>query len=293
MNEQDDLEALLKRTREHRLHALEQELDRRMSRLWRAPERQLPHRLLKPALALAGIAVLSLGAWLYDLSQSGGASPIVLRDARYERPQLVLREPGNPVRLTQQIAGVPEQALPEHLRLVEPGVHIRFEAERYTAVVEDQAGNRFLAEESGRIVKRVLQGDEFKEEVVLEGLDHPNGLAFDRDGSLLVLEGGKGRILRVQALEGEITARSQVSVLAEGFGSSVVLREDMSVRMMREEPLRLNMELKPEERVRPVYLTVNERGEIFVGGQWGGEAVVYKIGRKSFKWWKFYCLYQC
>lgn len=288
MSERDDLEKLLQATHERHAQALERELDRRMSRLWRAPERKPIGPLLKPAFALATLALIFLGAWLYDLSQSGGAGPIVL-DERYERPQLVLKQPGDPVALTDQLAG--REAPP--LRLIEPGPKTGiFRVEIYTAVAADQAGNQFLAEKSGRIVKRSFKDGAIQEEVVLEGLDHPNGLAFDRDGSLLVLESGKGRILRVEPVEGEIRAGSPVSVLAEGFGKSVALREDLSERMVREEHL-LALELAPGERVRPVYLAVSERGEIFVGEQLDGEAVVYKIGRKSFKWWKFYCLYRC
>ncbi len=282
MSEREDLEELLRAAYEHRAQALECKLDRRLSRLWRAPER----RLLKPALALASVALLFLGAWLYDLSQSGGAGPIVL-DERYERPQLVLKQPGDPVALTDQLAG--REAPP--LRLIEPGLNagiFRFEEGMYTAVAGDQAGNQFLAEGSGRIVKRSFKDEAIHEEVVLEGLDHPNGLAFDRDGSLLVLEGGKGRILRVEPVEGEIKAGSPVSVLAEGFSRSVA--QD-SERMKQREHVAL--ELAPGERVKSVYLAVSERGEIFVGEQLDGEAVVYKIGRKSFKWWKFYCLYRC
>ncbi len=300
MIERDDVEELLRVAQKRHAQALEQELDRRVSRLWRAPERR--KLLMRPALALASIAVLFLGAWLYDLSQSGGTSSIIqLRDARYERPQLVLRGPGDPVRLTQQIAGVPEQAPTEHLRLVEPGLPtgiFQFEETRkYTAIVEDQAGNWFLAEESGRIVKRVIHGEALqREEVILEGLDRPNGLAFDRDGSLLVLEGGRGRIVRVEPIGGEITSGSPVSVLGEGFGKlSAPAEEEIEslkdVAARREE--RLALELAPKERMEPVYLAVSASGDIFVGGQLDGEAVVYKIGRKSFKWWKFYCLYRC
>lgn len=284
MSEREDLEELLRAAYEHRAQALECELDRRLSRLWRAPER----RLLKPALALASVALLFLGAWLYDLSQSGGAGPIVL-DERYERPQLVLKQPGDPVALTDQLAGRAAQAPP--LQLIEPKLDtgiFRFEEGMYTAVADDGAGNQFLAEESGRIVKRSFTDRAIQAEVVLEGLDHPNGLAFDRDGSLLVLESGKGRILRVEPVEGEIKAGSPVSVLAEGFSRSVA--QD-SERMKQGEHLAL--ELAPEERGKSVYLAVSERGEIFVGEQLDGEAVVYKIGRKSFKWWKFYCLYRC
>jgi hypothetical protein len=147
-----------------------------------------------------------------------------------------------------------------------------------------------VIEQSSRIVKQTPQGET---SVVIEGLDNASSLAFDSDGNLFVLESGKGRILRLEPVEGEIKAGSPVSVLAEGFGSPAVPIEDRAVRMMREEPSHLGLELKPEERAEPVYLTVNERGEIFVGGQLDGEAVVYKIGRRSWKWWKFYCFYQC
>ncbi len=291
MNNRDDLEEILKTMYERRAQALMQQLDGRLSRVLKAPEHRPARQLLKPALALVSLAMLWLGAWFYDLSQSGSVGPVVL-DARFEHPQIVLQQPGDPVALTRQIAGL--QSAEPSLRLVEPGLNtsvFRFYQE-IEASLSDSWGNRFVLEESGRIAKRTLEDEEIKEEIVLEGLDHPNGLAFDRDGSLLVLESGKGRILRVEPVEGEIRVGSPVSVLAEGFGKSVALREDLSERMMRREHRAL--ELGPEESVKPVYLTVSEQGEVFVGGQTEtGEAVVYKIERKSFKWWKFYCFYQC
>lgn len=290
MSKRDDLEALLKETHERRAQALEQELDRRVSRLWRVPERRFGRRLLKPALALASIALLFLGAWLYDLSRSGEPSTMIVLDTRYERPQIVLREPGDPVRLTQQIAGVPEQE--PALRLVEPGPSKEMLRQLDIAIpagIPDGKGNRFLIVDS-KIVKITSEDESI---VIAENLDKPSSLAFDAAGNLLVLESGKGRILRVEAIAGEIRANSPVSVFAEGFASSA--REPEDIAAMREERSeRLALELKPEERVEPVYLTVSKTGEIFIGGQASsGEAVVYKIGRKSFKWWKFYCLYRC
>nr|BAL54686.1 hypothetical protein HGMM_F17E10C16 [uncultured Acetothermia bacterium]BAL58328.1 hypothetical protein HGMM_OP1C023 [Candidatus Acetothermum autotrophicum] len=288
MSERDDLEELLKETHERWAQALEQELDRRVSRLWRASER--PRRILKPAFALASIALLFLGAWLYDLSRSGEPSTMIVLDTRYERPQIVLREPGDPVRLTQQIAGVPEQE--PALRLVEPGPSkemLRQLDIDIPAGIPDGKGNRFLIVDS-KIVKITSEDESI---VIAENLDKPSSLAFDAAGNLLVLESGKGRILRVEAIAGEIRANSPVSVFVEGFASSA--REPEDIAAMREERSeRLVFELKPEERVEPVYLTVSKTGEVFVGGQASsGEAVVYKIGRKSFKWWKFYCLYRC
>lgn len=290
-DKRDDLEEMLRATYERRAQALEPQLDRKMSRLWRAPEHRPARRLLKPALALASLAVIFLSAWLYDLSQSSYAGPIVL-DERYERPQLVLKQPGDPVILTQQIAGGQSTEPPE--RFVEPGPHtgvFRLEQD-IEPVLVDHWGRRFLIGASGQIVKWTVENDEIKEEAVLEGLDHPISLAFDRDGNLLVLESGKGRILRMERIEGEIKAESPVLVVAEGFGRSVKTLRDRgeSLKMLREEaPSQRDMERSAE----PVYLAVSERGEIFVGGRLDGEAVVYKIGRKSFKWWKFYCLYQC
>lgn len=290
MSERDDLEELLTETRERHARALEQELDRRMSRLWRAPEHRLERQLLKPALALASVALLFLGAWLYDLSQPGGEGLIVL-DARYERPKVVLREPGDPVRLTQQIAGVPEQE--PTLRLVEPGpltgVFRAPEEMLVPAGLSDSAGNWFFIMDS-KIVKVTPEGGS---SVIAENLDKPGSLAFDSEGGLLVLESGKGRILRVEPKDDEIQAGSPVSVFAEGFASAA--REPKDIAAMHEsKPERLTLELAPEERVGPVYLAVSKSGEIFVGGRAeNGEAVVYKIARKKFKWWKFYCLYRC
>lgn len=291
MSERDELEELLKRTQEHRLHALEQELDQRLSRLWRAPERQLGRRALKPALALASVALFFLGAWLYDLSQPWEASSFMIFDARYERPQLALRKPGDPVRLTQQAAGVPEQEPEPTMRFIEPGLHTGVFSEKIavSASLADEKGNRFFIADS-KIVK-VTPEDESS--VIAENLSAPSSLAFDAEGNLLVVESGRGRVLRVEAVEGEVKAGSPVSVFAEGFARSTRELEDTkAMRESRSE--RLAWELKPEERVWPVYLTVNESGEIFIGGQASsGEAVVYKIERKRFKWWKFYCLYQC
>lgn len=291
MSEYSDLEELLKMAHERRLHALERELDRRMSRLWRAPERQFGRRVLKPALALASLLLIFLGAWLYDLSRSWEASPIMLLDARYERPQVVLREPGDPVRLTQQLAGVPEQE--PTLRFEESGPFtgvFRAPAGIVAAAgLADGKGNRFFIMDS-RIIKIAPGGESF---VIAENLDDPRSLAFDSEGNLLVLESGRGRILRVEPKEGKIKAGSPVSVFAEGFASSSKELKDIA-KMREERSEHLALELEPKERVEPVYLAVNKAGEIFVGGQAAdGEAVVYKIGRKPFKWWKFYCLYRC
>lgn len=280
MSERDNLEELLRETRERHARALEQELDRRMSRLWRAPERQLGRQLLKPALVVASVALLFVGAWFYDLSQSGGEGPIVL-DARYERPKVALREPGDPVRLTQQIAGVPEQE--PTLRLVEPGpltgVFRAPEEMLVPAGLSDSAGNWFFIMDS-KIVKVTPKGGS---SVIAENLDKPGSLAFDSEGGLLVLESGKGRILRIEPKDGEIQLGSPISVFAEGFASAA--RHD-------EEKFKEGLQL--EEHVGPVYLAVSKSGEIFVGGRAeNGETVVYKIERKKFKWWKFYCLYRC
>ncbi len=113
---------------------------------------------------------------------------------------------------------------------------------------------------------------------------------------VLVLEGGRGRIVRVESVGSEIKSGSPVSVLAEGFGKlSVSAQEKIEslrdVAAQREE--RVALELTPKEHMELVYLAVSASGDIFVGGQLNGEAVVYKIRRKSFKWWKFYCRYRC
>lgn len=309
MSERDDLEELLQMAHERRLQALEHELDRRMSRRWRAPERQFGRGILKPVLALASVALAFLGAWLYDLSQSWEASSIVLRDARYEHPQLVLKESGDPVRLTQQLAGVPEQE--PALRLVEPGLGTGvFRAPTEMLALEglhDSKGNLFVIVGS-KIVKIapdkgnffVIEGPQIikiapdeESSVIAENLDDPRSLAFDAEGNLLVVESGRGRILRVEAIAGEVKAGSPISVFAEGFASSA--RESEDIEAMREHrPERLDMGRRQEEHIEPVYVTVNKSGEIFVGGRAeNGEAVVYKIARKSFKWWRFYCLYRC
>lgn len=288
MSERDELEELVRTTQERRAQALEHELDRRMSRLWRAPERRFGRRVLKPALALASLVLIFLGAWLYDLSQSWEASSIVLHDARYERPQLVLRESGDPVRLTRRVAGMPEQE--PALLLVEPGLHTGVFAPTEMLALEglrDSKGDLFVTVGS-KIVK--IASDE-ESSVIAENLDDPSSLAFDAEGNLLVVESGRGRILRIEPKEGEVKAGSPVSVFAEGFASSAPEHRD--IEAMRESRLE-RLDVARTERVRPAYVTVNKAGEIFVGW-WAenGEAVVYKIGRKSFKWWKFYCLYRC
>jgi hypothetical protein len=288
MNERDDLGELLRAVYERQAQALESQLDRRLSRVLGVTQQRAARRLLKPALALVGLAAIFGSAWLYDLSQAGDSAGLVVLEAQYDRPKVVLREPGDPVRLTQQIAGVSEQAPTPYF--VEPGPTtgvFRSPTEMDIQVgIADDKGNRFLVVDS-QIVKRTPEGES---SVIRDDLDEPSALAFDSEGHLLVLESGKGRIVRVQAIAGEIKSGSSVSVFAEGFAGSATSREGLSTQMMREEGL----ESQPRESVWPVYLTVNEAGEIFVGGRAaGGEAVVYKIGRKSFKWWKFYCLYQC
>jgi hypothetical protein len=308
MSEHDDLERMLLKVSERRIEALERELDRKLSRLWRVTSQLTPRppslreggpgsawtvRLapstkglrVKIALALAGLAAVFVSAWLYDLSRSDrSAAGLVVLDERFDRPQLVFRGLGDPAVVTRQLAGHPAF---EELKLVEPGLNtgvFRFDGDLVLGVTSK--GNWFRIEGS-EIVKRAPTGEE---SVIVSGLDRPMGLALDPEGNLLVFEGGTGRILRVEAVDGELKPGSPVSVLAV----VQLPREERSTEKP-EETLKSGLGFVLQDLVAgPVYLTVNERGEIFVGERTdNGKAVVYKIARKGFQWWKFYCLYRC
>jgi len=318
MSEHDDLERVLMAASERRVEALERELDRKLSHLWRVHadlspdltprppslkgkgELPSPYRegagegglgkglggrsaKVKIALALAGLVAVFGGAWLYDLTQSTqSVAGLVVLDERFERPQLVFKGPGDPVAVARQLAGRPAFEEPKP---AEPGPNtgvFRDDESPVTGVMRD--GNWFRIKGS-EIVKQSPAGEE---SVIISGLDRPSSLALDPEGNLLVFEGGTGRILRVEARDGELKPRSPVSVLA----IAQLPREERSTEKL-EETLKLGLVLG-DLIVRPVYLTVNERGEIFVGERASdGEAVVYKIARKGFQWWKFYCLYRC
>jgi hypothetical protein len=286
MSEHDDLERMLLKVSERQIEALERELDRKLSRLWRVPSALSPSTKelrVKIALALAGLAAVFVSAWLYDLSRSDrSAAGLVVLDKRFDRPQLVFKGPGDPAVVTWQLAGRPAF---EELKFVEPGLNAIRLDEGPTLGVTSK-GNWFRIEES-EIVKRAPTGEE---SVIVSGLDRPRGLALDPEGNLLVFEGGTGRILRVEAVDGELKPGSPVSVLAV----VQLPREERSTEKP-EETLKLELGSVLQDLVAgPVYLTVNERGEIFVGERTdNGQAVVYKIARKGFQWWKFYCLYQC
>jgi hypothetical protein len=205
-------------------------------------------------------------------------------DERFERPQLVFRGPGDPAVVTRQLAGRPAF---EELKFVEPGPNTGvFRSNEGLVLGVTSKGNWFRIEGS-EIVKRAPTGEE---SVIISGLDRPRGLALDPEGNLLVFEGGTGRILRVEAVDGELKPGSPVSVLAV----VQLPREERSTEKP-EETLKSGLGFVLQDLVAgPVYLTVNERGEIFVGERTdNGKAVVYKIARKGFQWWKFYCLYQC
>jgi len=309
MSEHDDLERMLLKVSERRIEALERELDRKLSRLWRVHtdfspdltprppsligkgELPSPHRggagggVFKIALALAGLAAVFVSAWLYDLSRSDrSAAGLVVLDERFDRPQLVFRGLGDPAVVTRQLAGRPAF---EELKFVEPGLNtgvFRFDGDLVLGVTSK--GNWFRIEGS-EIVKRAPTGEE---SVIVSGLDRPRSLALDPEGNLLVFEGGTGRILRVEAVDGELKPGSPVSVLAV----VQLPREERSTEKP-EETLKSGLGFVLQDLVAgPVYLTVNERGEIFVGERTdNGKAVVYKIARKGFQWWKFYCLYRC
>jgi hypothetical protein len=327
MSEHDDLERMLLKVSERRIEALERELDRKLSRLWRVHADLSPDLTPRPpsltgkgdqappgpfvlppsaarcpvqtksgrggagggvfkiALALAGLAAVFVSAWLYDLSRSDrSAAGLVVLDERFDRPQLVFRGPGDPAVVTRQLAGRPAF---EELKFVEPGPNtgvFRFDGDPVLGVTSK--GNWFRIEGS-EIVKRAPTGEE---SVIVSGLDRPMGLALDPEGNLLVFEGGTGRILRVEAVDGELKPGSPVSVLAV----VQLPREERSTEKP-EETLKLGLGFMLQDLVAgPVYLTVNERGEIFVGERTdNGKAVVYKIARKGFQWWKFYCLYRC
>jgi sugar lactone lactonase YvrE len=82
---------------------------------------------------------------------------------------------------------------------VEPGLNaIRLDEGPSLGVTSK--GNWFRIEGS-EIVKRAPTGEE---SVIVSGLDRPRGLALDPEGNLLVFEGGTGRILRVEAVDGEL-----------------------------------------------------------------------------------------
>jgi hypothetical protein len=123
MSEHDDLERMLLKVSERRIEALERELDRKLSRLWRVPSALSPSTKglrVKIALALAGLAAVFVSAWLYDLSRSDrSAAGLVVLDERFDRPQLVFRGLGDPAVVTRQLAGRPAF---EELKLVEPGL---------------------------------------------------------------------------------------------------------------------------------------------------------------------------
>jgi hypothetical protein len=325
MSEHDDLERMLMKVSERRIEALERELDRKLSRLWRVHADLSPDLTPRPpsligkgdqappgpfvlppsaarcpvqtksgrggagggvfkiALALAGLAAVFVSAWLYDLSRSDrSAAGLVVLDERFDRPQLVFRGPGDPAVVTRQLAGRPAF---EELKFVEPGLNaIRLDEDPSLGVMSK--GNWFRIEGS-EIVKRAPTGEE---SVIVSGLDRPRSLALDPEGNLLVFEGGTGRILRVEAVDGELKPGSLVSVLAV----VQLPREERSTEKP-EETLKSGLGFVLQDLVAgPVYLTVNERGEIFVGERTdNGKAVVYKIARKGFQWWKFYCLYRC
>jgi hypothetical protein len=196
----------------------------------------------------------------------------------------VFRGPGDPAVVTRQLAGRPAF---EELKFVEPGLNaIRLDEGPTLGVTSTSKGNWFRIEGS-EIVKRAPTGEE---SVIVSGLDRPRSLALDPEGNLLLFEGGTGRILRVEAVDGELKPGSPFSVLAV-----VQLPWEERSTEKPEETLKSGLGFVLQDLVaEPVYLTVNERGEIFVGERTdNGQAVVYKIARKGFQWWKFYCLYQC
>jgi gluconolactonase len=72
----------------------------------------------------------------------------------------------------------------------------------------DAEGNVFFSDiNTGRIYRWSADGDVT---VFREGLNAPNGLAFARDGSLIICEGGNGRLL-------SIDAQGSIQVLADSF----------------------------------------------------------------------------
>jgi hypothetical protein len=167
MSEHDDLERMLMKVSERRIEALERELDRKLSRLWRVPSALSPSTKglrVKIALALAGLAAVFVSAWLYDLSRSDrSAAGLVVLDERFDRPQLVFRGPGDPAVVTRQLAGRPAF---EELKFVEPGLNaIRLDEDPSLGVMSK--GNWFRIEGS-EIVKRAPTGEE---SVIVSGLD--------------------------------------------------------------------------------------------------------------------------
>jgi hypothetical protein len=288
MSEHDDLERMLLKVSERRIEALERELDRKLSHLWHVPSALSPSTKglrVKIALALAGLAAVFVSAWLYDVSRSDrSAAGLVVLDERFDRPQLVFRGPGDHAVVTRQLAGRPAF---EELKFVEPGPNTGvFRSNEGLVLGVTSKGNWFQIEGS-EIVKRAPTGEE---SVIVSGLDRPRGLALDPEGNLLLFEGGTGRILRVEAVDGELKPGSPFSVLAV-----VQLPWEERSTEKPEETLKSGLGFVLQDLVaEPVYLTVNERGEIFVGERTdNGQAIVYKIARKGFQWWKFYCLYQC
>lgn len=145
----------------------------------------------------------------------------------------------------------------------------------YAARVTDTAGNLYIAQDanSGNLYKISPGGQPM---LLLQGLRRPRGLAFDRMGNLYVLESGKGRILRVESVNGAISPSSSISVFALGFS-----------------PL-FSVNPVSEDTLGPSYLVIDEDGEFFVGDATAQGTVVYKITSKQpTPWWKFFCWYRC
>ena len=145
----------------------------------------------------------------------------------------------------------------------------------YVARVTDTAGNLYIAQDAnaGNLYKVSPGGQPM---LLLQGLQRPRGLAFDRTGNLYVLESGKGRILRVESVNGEISPSSPISVFALGFS-----------------PL-FSVNRVSEDALGPSYLVIDEDGEFFVGDATAQGTVVYKITPKQpTPWWKFFCWYRC
>jgi gluconolactonase len=72
----------------------------------------------------------------------------------------------------------------------------------------DASGNVFFSDiNAGKIYKWSVDGNVT---VFLEGLNMPNGLAFDTSGDLIVCEGGSGRLI-------SIDSQGQITVLADQY----------------------------------------------------------------------------
>jgi hypothetical protein len=144
--------------------------------------------------------------------------------------------------------------------------------------ITDERGNVYLVQQTALADLMQITPDG-RQLVLLEGLQYPRALALDRAGNLYVLESGMGRILRVDAVDGEITPFSPIAVFALGF--STLLGVD-------------RLRKRGVEELDPSYMFINELDEIYVGDATPRGTLVYKISpREPTPWWKFFCWYRC